>query len=345
MLLSHLVGPSLMVGRNAGLCLTAATVRSGDEPAPPERAQPIAMSSDMPGRSAFEAIARSCLRQIKANEACAQLGRDAEGVHQFRVGLRRLRTLLGAFRKLLAPDLCEYLEEHLDWLQAESGAARDWDVLIAGALKTLRALQPDDPVLPAMLNAARAERDESYDRLRAAFRDPRYAELLLRLELALAEGTWSASTDDGDDRLSRPLPEVASGILNKHYKRFCGIHGKHGDLPEEEMHRLRISGKKLRYIAEFFSGLYPKQSTKRFIDALSDVQDCLGSLNDSLVGRNLAQVLERRLASSTEQGTARHASGLLLGWQAARGTSAVAEFPGAWRKFRSRPPPWFEERR
>ena len=317
---------------------------SDDEPARPERAQPIAMSSDMPGRSAFEAIARSCLRQIKANEACAELGRDAEGVHQFRVGLRRLRSLLGAFRKQLAPELCEYLEEHLDWLQVSSGSARDWDVLIAGSLETLRALQPDDPALPAMLSAAKAQRDESYDRLRAAFRDPRYAELLLRLELALAEGTWSASTDDRDGPLSRPVPELASRILNKHYKRFCGIHGKH-DLPEEQMHRLRISGKKLRYIAEFFSGLYPKPSAKTFVNALSGVQDCLGSLNNSVVGRHLAQLLERRLASSTDEGTAKHASGVLLGWQAAHAVRAVDEFPAAWRKLRNRPPPWVEERR
>ena len=63
----------------------------------------------MSGQAAFGAIAASCLRQITANEACARVGTDIEGVHQFRIGLRRLRALVGAFPKLIAPDLGSYL--------------------------------------------------------------------------------------------------------------------------------------------------------------------------------------------------------------------------------------------
>jgi CHAD domain-containing protein len=292
----------------------------------------------MTARTAFTATARACLKQIRANEACARLGEDTEGVHQFRVGLRRLRALVGAYGKAMAPEFSIYLAKELDWLQTQFGAARDWDVFIAESLQRLRMRLPADPAVSAMLRAAASLRDESYGVMRSTLDHPRCTELLLRLELALTDGTWGAPADAGGDLLERAIVEFARMTLDKRYKRFRKIGGKRADLPEEELHRLRIAGKKLRYVADFFRSLYPKKATSKFIGALADVQDQLGSLNDAVVSRQLLLALEGRVANANDIEAARHASGLVLGWQAARIDRDLAGFQTTWRKLRDRPP-------
>lgn len=313
---------------------------AANETPAPQRATPVSVTHDMPARAAFAAIARSCLKQIRANEACARLGEDTEGVHQFRVGLRRLRALVGAYRKLMAPDFCAYLARELDWLQTQFGAARDWDVFIAESLQRLRMRLPADPAVSAMLRAAAALREEGYGVMRAALDDPRYTDLLLRLELALTDGSWGAPEETGGAPLDHPVTEFARTILDKRYKRLRKIGGKRADLPEEDLHRLRIAGKKVRYVADFFRGLYPKKPTSKFVAALAEVQDQLGSLNDAIVSRQLLLALEGRIANTNDIEAARHASGLVLGWQAARIDRDLADFQTTWRQLRDRPPFW-----
>jgi inorganic triphosphatase YgiF len=307
------------------------------------RADAVSLTRDMTARAAFAAMARGCMGQIRVNEACARLGDDIEGVHQFRVGLRRLRALVGAYDKAMAPDFSDYVAKELDWLQTQFGAARDWDVFIAESLQRLRMRLPADPAVSAMLRAAASLRDEGYGIMRDTLDHPRYAELLLRLELALRDGSWGAPTDAGGDLLDRPVAEFARMILDKRYRRFRKIGGKRADLPEEDLHRLRIAGKKLRYVADFFRSLYPKKPASKFIGALADVQDQLGSLNDAVVSRQLLLALEGRIANANDIEAARHASGLVLGWQAARIDRDLAGFQATWRRLRDRQPFWTDD--
>jgi CHAD domain-containing protein len=199
---------------------------------------------------------------------------------------------------------------------------------------------PADPAVSAMLRAAAMLRDEGYATMRSTLDEPRYTELLLRLELALAEGSWSAPADDGGAMLDRPIVQFASTVLDRRYKKLRTIGGRRGDLPEAELHRLRIACKKLRYVADFFRELYPKKPTAKFIAALTEVQDQLGSLNDAVVSRQLLLSLEGRVANTNDIEAARHASGLILGWQAARIDRDLAGFQSTWRKLRERPPFW-----
>jgi len=96
---------------------------------------------------------------------------------------------------------------------------------------------------------------------------------------------------------TRTVAEFASSVLGKRYKEAARDRCKRADLPEQDLHRLRIAGKKLRYTAEFFRSLYAKKPAAKFIEALSDVQDHLGSLNDAMVSQQL--LLSWRAASPT----------------------------------------------
>jgi inorganic triphosphatase YgiF len=313
---------------------------NGQAPAP-QRARLVPLSPEMTARRAFAAGVRSCIEQMRANEASAHLGEDPEGVHQLRVGLRRLRALVGAFRPLMAGELHAYLSAELDWLQAQTGPARDWDVFIAETLERLSPHLPDDPAVAGMIRAAGLAREEGYALLRATLADPRYTELLLRLELSLAEASWAGTEPDGP--LERPAAEMAGALLSKRHKKLRKLGGKRADLPEEDLHRLRIAGKKLRYVADIFRALYPYKATTRFIDALARVQDQLGSLNDALVGQSLLPALERHIADRDGIELARRAVSLVRGWQAARIDQDLAVFRPVWREFRDRRPFWERE--
>ena len=152
------------------------------------RANGVALKPAMTARAGLEAAVRSCLAQIAANEAVVQAGEDEEGVHQLRVGVRRLRALVAAFRPMLHPDAVAYLREELSWLQQSLGGAREWDVFIAETLEPLGRRLPACAGLAALETQARSLREQAYETARAALVDPRYTRILLRLDLWLEDG-------------------------------------------------------------------------------------------------------------------------------------------------------------
>src|SRR5262249_21601438 len=203
-----------------GSALTA-----GTEPGP-VKATATGLLPTMSARDAFVVAARNCLAQMQANEAPARRGSDPEGIHQLRVGLRRLRALVTAYRDTLAPEPHELLSCELRWLQQELSPARDWDVFVAA---TLTPIVERVPELKPALEAARELRELGRMRARATLDSPRYTALLLRCYLWLATGSWA--TTDGSI-LDRSVGDFAATILQRRHRRLCRLGGKRADLSE-----------------------------------------------------------------------------------------------------------------
>jgi len=75
-------------------------------------------------------IFRDCLAQIAQNMVVVADSDDAEGPHQLRVGLRRLRTAFGVFGPSLGKDALTPLSDEAQRLGKVVGSLRDIDVLI-----------------------------------------------------------------------------------------------------------------------------------------------------------------------------------------------------------------------
>ena len=111
---------------------------------------------------------------------------------------------------------------------------------------------------------------------------------LLMLELAqwAAFGPWRSS------KLARkPVRAFAGDRLDRLWSSISDA-GRHlADLSEDDRHELRIQVKKMRYAFEFLSGLYPsaKQAQERFGEAVEELQESLGKLNDLAVARTLVE--------------------------------------------------------
>jgi CHAD domain-containing protein len=125
-----------------------------------------------------------------------------------------------------------------------------------------------------------------------------------------------------------PVPIFAARMLSWRYRQVCRRGRQLKALTVEQRHALRIAAKKLRYAAEFFSGLYPGKVTRRYIQALSLLQDEFGALNDQAVaGRLLAQIGRGSRFRN-------HANGLIIGWYTCRTHFQLADMEQAWKRFR-----------
>ncbi len=92
-----------------------------------EKSDGVAIAAGMTTADAFRLVASACLKQIIINKP-AVLTSDPEGIHQMRVGLRRLRTAMSLFSDIIPGKKTEDIKVELKWLTGELGPARELGV-------------------------------------------------------------------------------------------------------------------------------------------------------------------------------------------------------------------------
>ena len=280
------------------------------------RAKHITLNASQSAGAAFTQIGLSCLYHLAANRNAVDAG-DGEGIHQMRVGLRRLRAAISLFGPMLAGKETESIKTELRWLTEQLGPARDLDVLAKEAVAPLRAANPDQPEIAILERDVQRERDDDIEGARAAVRSERCRKAVLATALWLIDGQWSHAAPDRGR--SCPVVAVATDILDRRTKKVIKRARNLRSLDARDLHLLRIAIKKLRYAAEFFSSLFdhPKRQ-KRFRETLTDLQDCLGALNDMTVHINRAHRLSHQQRRAPQQAEKAYAMGLLAGREKAR---------------------------
>jgi inorganic triphosphatase YgiF len=302
------------------------------------KAEQAAVSADTPGAEAFRLTARACLAQAAGNGRLLTRVRSPHVLHQARVGLRRFRAALAAFKPMVADQRSEWVKAEAKWLAGELDRARDLDVFIQSALPADEDGAVPDPALAAFARRLLAAQAGAYDRAVEAVQSRRYADLLLGAVAWIELGAWSE--DPAPDRVAlREGPARAfgahalEGLHRKVLKR-----GRHFErLDAVGRHHLRIRCKKLRYAADFFGEAFddhPKRR-RRFVEALKTMQEGLGELNDIAVAGELAAEVAGKRA-----GDAAYAAGLLVGARRSGEAALVARAGEAFEDFRRTPPFW-----
>ncbi len=264
-------------------------------------------------------IVRGCLLQIQGNrQGLLDRDPDSEYLHQMRVGLRRMRSALSVFA-FARPAFSDVLPE-LKWLGSELGPARNWDVFMEETFPPIFSAFPDHAGLEALRRAGDATREKCGARAQAAVSSQRFQKLILGLGLVLSRENWIQGETVGD---------FAKKTLEKRYRRF--IRGGRGiaSLDAAGLHALRISGKKLRYAAEFFSTLYPARASRSFLREMASLQDMLGAINDASTTSHLLEELPGN-----------EAAWLVRGWVASEVGHRIAGLDKAWKKYKDIDPFW-----
>ncbi len=305
-------------------------------PPKPRRAQALRLARGSTLAEAFVRIGRNGLLHLRSNEAAVRAAATVEGVHQFRVAIRRLRSALSAFREILPGAERHRLGRGMRWIAQQFGHAREWDVFEREILAAVRKDIADDAALEAFAAAARAARQDAYRGVAETMASPRYAETLLRLE-AWWEGGGAVAALGGRSEVE--AREFARQTLKKLHRRLRKLGERNTGLDEAELHEFRIRAKKLRYAAEFFRSLFRGRADKDYIAGLAVIQDRLGSLNDGAMVKHRLAELERR-GQGMDPATLARAAGLITGWNAARVAADLKRLPEAWDRFAALKPFW-----
>ena len=253
--------------------------------------------------------------------AAVVLDEDPEGVHQARVGIRRLRSDLRTFGGLLDAGSARPLRDELRWLLDSLGTVRDLDVLLTHLRRDASGLKPADMSGAAELFARLTEqRTAAHAELLEALRSQRCAALLERLAGFVATPPFAVKEAE------HSAADVVPILLRRPLHRLRREANRLGTPPsDDELHRVRILAKRLRYAADISAPLFGKR-VRRATLQLAELQDVLGDHND-------ARVALDRLRELARDGTpaAVWTSGLLGGLQIARAAECRASFRGAYK--------------
>ena len=305
-------------------------VRRTQGPAEPVKARPAHLHKKMSPEEAFRITLSDCLAQMTANAATLRAGRSVEGLHQLRVGFRRLEVALGAFATEFEKHWLEELRSRAKILSSRLGPARDLDVFIGERLDRTVATRDRD-VLAPLRARAETQRDLAWKQASECVAGGDFALFLDDVAgLAQSRLPLAQHTD---------LPGVAARILTRQNKRAIKRGRKAESRDEADLHRLRIALKKLCYTAEFFASLYPQKQVKRYIKKVRQLQEHLGEINDiAHVRTTISAMLQDK--PTPNDGDLRFAAGMVSGWYRARRPRLAKKALKRWDRFREIKPFW-----
>jgi len=269
----------------------------------------LTLDPAMPARDAARAIHLSLFATMLRNQEGMRRELDSEFLHDFRVSLRRTRSALTQIREVYPELEVERFKEGFRWLGTATGPTRDLDVYLLkmnGYRESLPGAVRAD--LDPLAEFLQRKRKLAHDRLVALLDSERYRGLVEEWRAFLTEPpTGSLLARNAE----RPVRELASERIWRVYRRMVKRGRAIGDdTPGEALHEMRIRGKKLRYLLEFFRSLYPEEATGRLVAELKRLQDNLGDFNDYRVQ---VRILQGYASEMAEEGAASVPTQLAMG--------------------------------
>ncbi|HET6609967.1 MAG TPA: CHAD domain-containing protein [Rhodopila sp.] len=275
-----------------------------------------------------------------------ELHHGPEAVHQMRVSVRRARSAVSLFRPAFTALALEPMHLPLKTLNAQLGPTRDWDVFTGETLPEIQAALPDDERLGRLAKAAGRRRRDYHRALDAWLGSGEYRRLTIEFACTIAGESWrtlerplplSLEAGESEPPAAPPEPDLstfAAAVLQKRWKRLVSAGKGMEDLDAAGLHTVRLRAKRTRYAAEMFAALYDGKGPHRFIHRLSVLQQRLGVLNDGAVASALLEEL------GGASGRFGYATGVVIGFLAARGARLRPKSTAAFAKFRRQPTYW-----
>ena len=225
---------------------------------------------------------------------------DTECLHDFRVALRRTRSLLGSMKKRVPAADVDFYQRGLREIGVFTGPVRDLDVYLLGK-DAYHSMLPEglQEGLSVFFKELAEQRAKELRRLKKAFRSRRFKQFLAGWRGYVADTLLTDGLATGHE----PCRKVAVKAIRKRWQ--CIL--KDGSLidpqsPDEALHRLRIQAKKLRYLLEFYRSLFPESAMDSLLKSLKKLQNNLGSFNDlSVQQKMLGQYQHRYVGGEQKQ--------------------------------------------
>lgn len=200
--------------------------------------------------------------------------KDTEYLHQYRVSLRKCRSLLAILAPLYQPQTVTKLKKQLQVIMEPSGLVRDLDVFLAPQSHPESLRETLTPLLPVIA----AKRARVFHRFSDWLQSDEYQHLKQQIFTNMID----CAQHPAKPGLSS-ITSIGTYYLGKQNKKlFKTSHRLHSNSPDKEIHKLRICCKKLRYLSTFCLALGIAPATPSLTPGqLKRLQTELGEFNDT----------------------------------------------------------------
>lgn len=244
-----------------------------------------------------DAVSSGVLRALGALEAlapCICSDNTPDDLHDFRVAARRARSQLSVFGAWLNPSAQERLLAHLKGLAARTDELRDLDVLQADLL-TLADCLPEilQRGIESLSTLLQDRRDKAYAELRDYLGADEFPNLLKQCrELSAELGQGIPAVE-----LNQVSQAAVPMQIENTQQRARKLSKK---LNDSDLHKLRIAGKKLRYMLDFLESSLPSAKVRRAQKVLKSAQEELGRFHDHCVQQDFLSAQLQSLPATPE---------------------------------------------
>jgi CHAD domain-containing protein len=278
-----------------GEALRRAEVRPGGFSSKPR----VALDAHTPAAEAFRRVLHALVEIMRHNEDGTIEDLDPEFLHDFRVAIRRTRSVLASARDVVSEARRAKMAEEFRWLGQLTSPVRDLDVYLLH-FDDLLALMPErsasdlDPLHAFLRNRQSAAQRALADSLRS----PRYLEL---------REAWRAELEDPDrwiraaPRSQDPVCQIAGERILRARRRAIRLgRSIRADSPPTDLHEMRKRCKRLRYLMECFRGAFDKGRVATLLRELKLLQDNLGAHQDYCVQADALEQFAREMQAQSE---------------------------------------------
>lgn len=232
---------------------------------------------------ALQTILHYQVMVMRQNERGLRYDWDVEFLHDFRVAIRRTRSILSQFKKAIPPDILQQPRRDFAVLSERTNRLRDLDVQLQRHAYH-KSLLPASlhPGLEKLYQVISQERAKEFSVLLKMLNSSAWQRIKKQWLAALQNKTPDSWSVWPAARIQ--IKRVVCKLVLKKFKQMQKMEQKDWSLAEDAaLHRLRIEAKKLRYLVEFFASLFPPQPLNAILEQLRQLQDYLGHLNDLAV--------------------------------------------------------------
>ncbi len=219
---------------------------------------------------------------------------DTEFLHDFRVALRRTRSLLGSMKRVGLPADIAHFQQGLKKIGTFTGPVRDLDVYLLGK-NAYQSMLPQglQEGLAVFFKGLARQRAKELQRLRKALHSPSFQDFMTQWQEYIDNSFLPSALAAGQESCK----EVAIKAIKKRLRSILRSGALIGpQSPDTELHGLRIQAKKLRYLLEFYRSLFPETEMDILLKSLKRLQDNLGNFNDLSVQQNMLGQYQNDLA-------------------------------------------------
>lgn len=226
-------------------------------------------------------IMRVLLEVMQNNEAGILADMEVDSLHDFRIALRRMRSVLSQMH-VLPTEVAIHFRTELTWLGHVTSPVRDLDVYLLNFhhyQQLLPTTKQDG--LEALCLFLQQKRQAAYQNMLCQLHSPRYEDLKRNLNTFLhSNKITGVSTKKSNQRVGI----IAKRRIKKLFKQVLKQGASaNANSPSEVFHQLRKRCKTLRYMIDSFQSLYAPKTVHRLIHNLKQLQDNLGKIQDLTV--------------------------------------------------------------